>query len=297
MVDDLVQSDNFRSGSKAHRIDANNLTHFICDSGAEHAPVALLLHGFPDSSAVWSKLTPILVEAGYRVLAPDLRGFGETDIAPNVADYDMVTGAMPDMIAIMDALEIKSAHIVGHDFGAPVAWLLAAQHKERFKTLAALSVGHTRAYLRSGWEQKQKSLYILFHQMRGICEAAYQLNDWSLLRKHWSAHGDIEDAIALLSRPGRLTAGLNWYRANISIGRILTPPPPGSMGEEIVRIPTLGVWSDDEKYLTEKQMVLSAEYVEAPWHYERIQGASHWIPYDAPQALAALLINHWQQYP
>lgn len=282
--------------NKAHRINANNLNHFIRDAGAEDAPVALLLHGFPDSHTVWSKVTPALVEAGYRVLSPDLRGFGETDMAATVSDYDMVTGAVPDMIAILDALGVEKAHVVGHDFGAPVAWMLAAQHQDRFETLTALSVGHSRAYLRSGWEQKQKSLYILFHQFRGLCEATYRLNDWALLRKHWSAHGDIEEAITLLSRPGRLTAGLNWYRANISIGRMINPPAPGAFGEEIVRIPTLGVWSDGEKYLTEEQMVLSAEYVEAPWRYERIERASHWISYDAPEALAALLINHWREH-
>lgn len=279
-----------------HRISVNGLTHFIRDSGAEDAPAVILLHGFPDSSAVWSKVTPLLVEARFRVIAPDMRGFGETDMAATVADYDIQTGAVKDVLAIMDALKISVAHLGGHDFGAPVAWSLAARHPECFKTLTAMSVGHTRAYLKAGWEQKWRSTYILFHQFRGICEAAYQRNDWALLRKHWSAHGDIEETIRLLSRPGRPTAGLNWYRANLSFARMLSPPQVGAFGEEIVRIPTLGIWSDGEAYLTEAQMTGSAEFVDAPWSYERVNGASHWIPYDAPETLARLLISHWRNH-
>lgn len=279
---------------REHHINANGLTHYVRDSGEEHAPAAILLHGFPDSSAVWNKVTPALTASGFRVIAPDLRGFGETDMADSVGDYDIQTGAAPDILALLDALNISRAHLVGHDFGAPVAWLLAAQHPDRFISLVALSVGHMRAYMTAGAEQKKRSLYILFHQFRGVCEAAYRMNDWSLLRRHWSAHGDIEEAIRLLSRPGRLTAGLNWYRANANFKRILFPPKPGAFGEEIVRIPTLGLWSDGEAYLVEEQMPASADYVEAPWRYERIDNASHWIPYDAPAKLASLLVEHWR---
>lgn len=282
---------------RTHRIKANGLTHFVRDSGDEAAPAAILLHGFPDSAAVWSKVTPLLTEAGFRVIAPDLRGFGDTDMAARVADYDIRTGAVEDVLGIMDALNISKAHVAGHDFGAPVAWMLAAQHKERFETLTAMSVGHVRAFLAAGWEQKRRSFYILLHQFRGLCEMGYRANDWASLRKHWSAHGDIDDAIRLLARPGRLTAGLNWYRANASIARMIAPPKPGSQGEEIVRIPTLGIWSDGEKYLTEAQMIGSERYVKASWRYARIEGASHWISYDAPQELAALLIEHWRAYP
>lgn len=277
-----------------HRIKANGLTHYVRDTGQENAPAAILLHGFPDSSAIWDKVTPALTSAGYRIIAPDLRGFGETDMGAHVDDYDIRTGAAPDILALLDALNISRAHIVGHDFGAPVAWLLAAQHPDRFISLAALSVGHMRAYMTAGAEQKKRSLYILFHQFRGLCEATYRMNDWALLRRHWSAHGDIEEAIRLLSRPERLTAGLSWYRANANFKRILFPPKPGAFGEETVRIPTLGLWSDGEAYLTEEQMTASAEYVEAPWRYERIKNASHWIPYDAPAELARLLTEHWR---
>ncbi len=280
-----------------HRIKANGLTHFVRDSGDEAAPVALLIHGFPDSSEVWARVTPMLVDAGFRVLAPDLRGFGETDMAPRKADYEINVGAIPDMLEILRSLNISRAHIVGHDFGAPVAWGLAAQRPDKFLTLTALSVGHARAFLQAGAEQRRMSWYILFHQIRFLSEAGYRFNDWMFLRRHWSAHGDVEGAIKYLARPDRLTAGLDWYRANISLGRMFHQPEDGAFGEEIVRIPTLGIWSDGDKYLGERQMKLSRGFVEAPWIYERIDGASHWIPYDAPDRLAELLINHWRKAP
>lgn len=281
---------------REHRIRANGLTHYVKDSGDEKAPAALLLHGFPDSSDVWTPITPALVEAGYRIIAPDMRGFGRTEMAACVDDYLIRTGALVDVIGILDALSVDTAHIVGHDFGAPVAWALAAEHQERFLTLTALSVGHPRAYLSAGVRQKLLSWYIVMHQLRGVCEWLYRINDWALLRSQWSDRDDVDQMIALLVRPGRLTAGLNWYRANFSIKGIAELSRKAGARADIVRVPTMGVWSDGEKYLAEDQMTGSAKYVEGPWRYERLQGASHWISYDAPEALAALLIGHWRAH-
>ncbi len=277
-----------------HHIEANGLTHFVRDSGGEDTPVAVLLHGFPDSSEVWDAVTPLLVAEGCRVIAPDMRGFGETEIPARLADYDIQTGAIVDVIAILDQLKITRAHLVGHDFGAPVAWALAAQRPDRFISLSALSVGHTRAFLAAGAEQRRRSFYMLVHQLRGICEWLYRRDDWALLRKHWNADRNIDETIQRLARPGRLTAGLDWYRANISLKRMVFPPAEGEFGEERVRIPTLGVWPSGEKYLVEAQMIASKDYVDAPWTYERIDGASHWLQVDAPAPLAALLVSHWR---
>lgn len=281
--------------AETRRLSLNGLNHLVRDSGPPEAPAFLLLHGFPDHGGIWTPLTPFLLEAGFRVIAPDLRGFGETDMAPSVADYDIATGAVPDMIALMDALEIKAAHIVGHDFGAPVAWNLAANHPDRTHTLSALSVGHPRAFLNAGAEQKIRSLYIVLHQFSGLCEAIYRFNDFAFARSHWRGAPDIEAVVQRLARPGRLTAGLNWYRANASLKRMISPPPPGAFGEEIVRRPTLGVWGGRDPYLGEAQMRSSAAFVDAPWTFETLPGAGHWVQADAPAALAALLIRHAEQ--
>jgi pimeloyl-ACP methyl ester carboxylesterase len=276
-----------------HIIRANRLTHFVRDAGPKEGPVAVLLHGFPDTADLWSGVAPALIKAGYRIIAPDLRGFGRTDMPARVADYDIFGGAIPDIIALLDALEIERAHVAGHDFGAAVAWGLAALHPDRFNTLTAISVGHPRAFLAAGASQKLMSWYIALHQLRGLCEAAYRFGDWRFFRHHWAGHGDIDATIAMLARPGRLAAGLNWYRANVSFARILNPPPIGALGEEIVRIPTMGIWGDGDKYLGEPQMTGSAAFIEAPWRYERIDGAGHWVMRDAASSLAALLASHW----
>jgi len=281
----------------AHRIDANGLRHFIRDSGDEDAPAAILLHGFPDSSAVWNDVTPLLVASGFRVIAPDMRGFGETDIPETLADYDIRSGAGADVIAILDHLKIDRAHLVGHDFGAAVAWALAAERPDRFLSLAALSVGHPRAFLAAGAEQKRKSFYIVVHQLRGVCEWLYRRNDWALFRTRWNGVRGFDEMLALISRPGRLTAGLNWYRANISLKRMLVPPAEGEFGEETVRIPTLGIWPEGDAFLGEEQMAGSRNYVEAPWTYEPVAGAGHWVQVDAPDRVAALLERHWRRAP
>lgn len=273
---------------------SNGLTHAIDITGAQDGPIALLLHGFPDSKSIWANITPTLVNAGYQIIAPDLRGFGETEMAKQKADYEINAGAIPDILGLLREMNIKECHIVGHDFGAPVAWGLAARYPETFKSLTALSVGHNRAFLKAGTAQKLKSWYILFHQFPGLCEAIYHFNDWQALRQNWSGHGNLEQTINLLKREGRLTAGLNWYRANLSIARMLKPPAFGTFGEEIVSIPTLGVWSDKDPYLTEEQMTLSKDYVEGPWTYEKIENVGHWLQCDAPETVAALLLRHWE---
>ena len=245
---------------------------------------------------MWAPLAPALTNAGYRVIAPDLRGFGDTDMPDDPSAYDIYENIVPDVLAILRELNISKAHVVGHDFGAPVAWALAAQHGHMFSTLTAVSVGHVRAYLKAGWGQYMMSWYILLHQCRGFCEWVYRCNDWALFRGQWSKLGDVEEIIAHLSRPGRLTAGLSWYRVNIPLSRMLNAPAQGAFGEEIVRIPTLGIWSDGEKYLSERQMLLSEEFVDAPWRYHRINDVSHWIPYEAPEALAAEMLAHWRDH-
>lgn len=285
--------------TRFHRLSANGLEHHVRDTSPDAAgdgEAVLLLHGFPDDHTVWDALTPVLVEAGYRVIAPDMRGFGETGMAASVAAYDLTKGALPDMIGVLDHLAVQQAHLVGHDFGASAAWLLAAQYPDRFKSLSALSVGHPRAFLqaRNDPEQMRMSFYILQHQFRGLCEWAYRRRDWAWFKAHWDRHCDMEGAIAKLSRPGRLTAGLNWYRANAGIDRMLSPPKPGSIGEERVNIPVLGVWSDEDKYLGEAQMLASGDFVDASWRYERLDGLGHWLQAEAPDRLAPLLLEHWQ---
>jgi pimeloyl-ACP methyl ester carboxylesterase len=213
----------------------------VLDVG-EGNPV-VLLHGVPDSSYLWRGQLPALVGAGLRVIAPDLRGFGESERPGQVEDYAL-SHSVRDVVAVLDALELERAHVVGHDFGAALAWLVAAFVPERVERLVVMSVGHPNATRERSIEQREKAWYQLFFQF----DAAEQLlmrDDWKLLRELLRGDGDVDRYTADLSRPGALTAGLNWYRANLAAGRALEQRPP----VPAVAAPTLGLWSTGDNYL------------------------------------------------
>jgi len=256
----------------------------VLDEGA--GPAVLLIHGFPDSSHLWRNQVPALVGAGFRVLAPDLRGLGESDRPATIEEY-AIPRSVGDMIAILDALDLDRARVVGHDFGAAVAWLLAIGAPERVERLVALSVGHPNTFRERTIEQREKSWYMLLFQFDDLGEELLRRDDWKLLREFSRGDGDVDRYIADLSRPGALTAGLNWYRANTHPRRGLGSPPP----LPAVEAPTLSIWSSRDNYLTEGPMLRSAEHVVGPWRYERIEGASHWLQLDAPDRLSELLLD------
>ena len=269
---------------KGQIMEINGLKLNVLVEG-EGEPV-MLLHGFPDSNYLWRDLIPLLVNAGYKVIAPDQRGFGESDAPEGKENYDMELIAK-DAIAILDALNIEKAKLIAHDWGAMIGWLLAGDYPERFESYIPISVGHPEAYASAGFEQKKKGWYVLFFQLEGIAEKVFMANDWSIFRKTVNDHPEIDHWIKDLSRPGRLTAGMNWYRANLS----------NLWKAEFsrVKIPVFGIWSTDDVALAEDQMINSAAFVDATWQYERIENASHWIPVDEPEILSKLIIRYYQK--
>jgi pimeloyl-ACP methyl ester carboxylesterase len=269
-------------------ITVNGLQFFVVDEGRGR-PV-LLLHGFPDTSHLWRHQIPALVHAGYRVIAPDLRGRGRSDKPDGVDNYKL-SAIVSDVAGILDALGEDRAQVVAHDWGAAVAWVFAALMPQRVERLVAISVGHPAAMPRPTLEQLQKSWYYLLFHFPGLAEQALQKDDWSLFREFLQGNGDVERYIHDLSEPGALTAALNWYRANVPPERFIAPPSR----LPAVPAPTLGIYSTGDQYLTEEAMVRSAEHVTGPWRYERIEGASHWIPTDAPDWLTGLLLEFLQR--
>ena len=266
------------------RIDGDGVGLAVQDEG-EGQPV-LLIHGFPDSHRLWRHQVPALVGAGKRVIAPDLRGFGESDRPEEVADY-RVRHSVADMLAVFDALGVERAQVVGHDWGAAVAWALGAFASERVERLVVLSVGHPGTLSEPTVEQREKSWYMLLFQFEDVAETMLQRDDWRLLREWLRGNGDVERYLADLSRPGALTAALNWYRANAAPARQLRE----RSGFPPVTVPTLGIWSSGDDYLLEAPLARSGEQVEGEWRYERIECASHWMQVDAPDRLNELLLD------
>ncbi|MEO8690299.1 MAG: alpha/beta hydrolase [Solirubrobacteraceae bacterium] len=265
-------------------ITGDGVTLAVQDEG--EGPPVLLIHGFPDSHRLWRHQVPALAAAGKRVIAPDLRGLGESEKPADVADYG-IRHSIADMLAVLDALGVERAQVVGHDFGAAVAWGLAAFAPERVDRLAVLSVAHPRTLAEPTVEQREKAWYMLLFQFAGVAEEMLQRDDWRLLREWLRGNGDVEHYIADLSRPGALTAGLNWYRANAAPARQLRE----RSGFPTVTVPTLGIWSSGDDYLLEAPMATSGEHVEGEWRYERIEGASHWMQLDEPERLNELLLG------
>ena len=280
-----------------HTVMANGLEHYVSETLPDGPTkrTVLLLHGFPDDHTLWDGLSALLVSEGYRVIAPDMRGYGQTGIAENLASYDILAGPSADVLTILDHFDCENIHLVGHDFGAVTAWQLVGRHPERFETFTALSVGHQRSVLKrkTTFEQIRMSNHMITHQFTGLIEWAYRRNDWSRCRKFLATHYDLEDVISKISRPGRLTAALNWYRANIGFKRIFKNPPEGAFGNELIPIPTLGIWSSGDRFIPEAQMKGSGEFVTGHWEYERLEGFSHWFPATASDYLAKRLIEFW----
>lgn len=262
-------------------LEVNGLQMNVVIAG--EGPDVLLVHGFPDTHAVWRKQIPALVEAGYRVIAPDTRGCGETGMSPRVADYH-IDRLVADMVALLDLLGIEKVRLVGHDWGAIIGWHLVLAHPQRVDRYVAMSVGHPTAYGRGGLMQKIRGYYIILMQLRGVMEWFITLFDWLPFRLLAPYPGEIPQWKACLSRPGRLTAGMNYYRANP--GMIMAREYPSA------QVPVFGIWSSGDRYLVEGQMIGSERYVKGPWRYTRIDGANHWLQLDAPDRVNPLLLDY-----
>lgn len=269
----------FADGSRIIQVNGISIYVEVHGSGK---PI-LLLHGWPDSGYLWRNQIPVLVANGFQVITPDLRGFGRSDRPEGVNAYSLQI-AVGDALGVLDAYGVGAADVVGHDWGAAVAWLTATLHPDRVRKLVVLSVPHplTPSTLR----QREMAWYQLFFQFDGIAEAWLQHDDWALFRQMLRGNGDIDRYVTDLSRDKALTASLNWYRSN------LAPRPPGSPPSlPLVQVPTLGIWSANDHYLDGERMKMSERFVKGPWRYEQIEGASHWIPLDAPERLNQLLVE------
>lgn len=272
--------------SSTHAVDVSGVKVVFADHGPEDGIPVVLIHGWPDTANLWRHQIPELIDAGYRVLAPDLRGFGRSDQPQEVSSYAVATMAS-DVAAVIDASGLESAHIVGHDWGAGISWYLAIAMRERIKTLTALSVGHPTAFATAGLRQLEKSWYMLLFQALDIAEEWLASNEWENFRSFVGHHSEVESWIENLERPGALTASLGLYRANTGPQRLIGEPRQ----LPTVTSPVMGIWSAGDMALTERQMTESANYVSGEFRYQRIENASHWIPLDEPDQLNALLLD------
>ena len=175
--------------------------------------------------------------------------------------------------------------MVGHDWGAATAWATAAFAPDRVDHLVALSVGHPSAFAGAGFAQREKSWYMLLFQF-DVAEEWLSANDGANFR-NWSNHPDFDDVYAEVLANGSLTPALNYYRANVNPASLVGPPlelPP-------IVAPVMGVLGTDDFALTDEQMSGSARYCATSFRDERVDGAGHWLQWEQPDAINALLLD------
>jgi len=256
----------------------------VRDEGPTHGEIVVLLHGFPQTSKSWDAVTPGLHEAGYRTLVFDQRGY--TSTARPRGRFAYRISALVGDIAALVAKVGSPVHLVGHDWGATVAWATAAGRPELLRTLTAVSVPHSRAYLRSLLSSTQalKSYYMAMFQIPWLPAAVPRrfpkLTD-RILRKSGMDDEAIRQVHTDVIDGGALTPAVNWYRAI---------PFSSQRYVQRVSVPTTYVWSTDDIALSRRCAELCQRYVTGHYRFEVVDG-SHWIPEEHPDLVRDLIVD------
>ena len=276
------------------RIDVGDFTFDVRTAGPDDGEIVILLHGFPQTSYEWRHQIRALAEAGFRVVAPDQRGYSPGARPPDIEDYALPL-LVGDMLGLADAVGADRFHIVGHDWGAVVAWAIAVAAPDRVITANPVSVPHPDAFAAvlndpESCQVEASAYFDIFVQPDS--EDGFLANDSAGLRAIFAGIDDeaVEEYIRVLGSKAALGAALNWYRANIA-DRSLQGPAAGN-----VTVPTMFTWSDGDTALCIDGAVLTEQYVDGPYRFEVLEGVNHWIPDLAAEAMSSLLVEHITQY-
>ena len=253
--------------------------------GPRDGPLVLLLHGFPECWRAWRHQLPALAAAGFRAVAPDLRGYGGSDKPRGVSSYRMEK-LVADAAALIGALGRERADVVGHDWGGHIAWHLAMWNPARVRRLAVLNVPHPARMFHAlrTLRQLRKSWYIFFFQLPFLPERFMSPRSIRVAFRHMTARKgafDEEDVEANVQAAGDRTAPINYYRA---AGRYRGPPL------RPVEAETLLVWGEKDRWLGPDLAELDPRWVPRA-RIERIPSASHWVQADAPERVNELLLS------
>ena len=247
----------------------------------------MLLHGFPQPASCWTRQLTALANAGYRVIAPNQRGYSRA-VRPNETSAYRLDHLTADALAIADTYDDGARfHVVGHDWGGAVAWALAADHPDRLRSLTVVSTPHPRAMFDAVLRgQILRSLYIGFFQLPRIPELLLGAGNGGVLDRMLRRSGLSEDQVGQtvehMQEPGALRAALNWYRANARSA--------GNIGR--ITVPTLYIWSTEDPALGRAAAEGTRKYVSGPYRFEVLEGVSHWVMDEAPEDLNRLLLAH-----
>lgn len=271
-----------------------DLVFDVKDAGPPDGPVVVLLHGFPQHNESWLPVMERLTAQGFRCLAPNQRGYSPGARPKRRRDYRM-SELVADVGALLDAIGAPKVHLVGHDWGAAVAWGVAAEYPDRLATVTPVSVPHPAAFLKAIPTSRQglASWYMYMFQLPFLPEYLLSRGGGAYGRKSMERIGQTpalaeRDVRAMIDN-GSLTAGLNWYRG--------MPFSDFRATGGKITVPTMYVWSDGDAALTATPAYETERYVTGDYRFEVMPGVSHWIPEEKPDELVALLLEWFAAHP
>jgi Predicted hydrolases or acyltransferases (alpha/beta hydrolase superfamily) len=271
-------------------ISTNGIRLHTVIAGPQSGPPVVLLHGFPETWRCWIRQLPALVNAGCRVIVPDQRGYNLSDKPKGVKNYRIST-LVDDIVGLIEALEYEKVNLVGHDWGAAVAWMLANKYPNRLQRLGIMNVPHPavmRRFLMRDLEQIRRSWYVFFFQLPWLPEAGMRRDNWRgaeyALRGSGKIHTftkeDIETYKEAWSQPGAMTAMINWYRAAL---QYQSPVPK----DPCIKVPTLMMWGMKDFALSHRMARPSMDYVK-DGNLIIFPEATHWVQRDESEE-----VNHY----
>lgn len=268
-------------------------TFDVIDTGPAGSDTVVCLHGFPQSARSWDKVTPLLTDAGFRVLCPHQRGYSPGARPTDRRAY-AIDNLVGDIVALIDQAGTDQIHLVGHDWGAAVAWRMAATHPDRVATLTPVSVPHPaamqKAVLRS--TQGLKSWYMLAFQVPWFPEKLLGSQGGRRLAAGLVGDGLSRDAseetARLAADPLTRRTMVNWYRG-------LPFAQRGGGGP--ITMPTTFIWSDHDRYLGRWGAEHTADFVSGPYRFVEVTGGTHWLPDTHPEVIADAVVAQATEFP
>ena len=272
-------------------VPTNSIRLHTAFAGPEDGEPVILLHGFPDAWFGWEPQIHALAATGFRVVAPDQRGYNLSDRPKGVASYHMRT-LVADAVGLADSLGFERFCLAGHDFGAMVSWHLAMQYPERLKRLAIANVPHPvvmRSYIRKHPSQMRRSWYAFFFLLPALPERVVRANNWRMLMSAMPVGLSEEERNRYRmawAQPDAITSMINWYRSMLR-------HPPKLPGSPRISVPTLVVWGKLDPYISYEMAPLSADLCDNG-RLITFEDATHWVMRDKPEEVSRLLIEHFQ---
>jgi len=277
-------------------VQANGLRFHVasCEPAGGGERLALFLHGFPECWYSWREQLPLLARLGWRAWAPDLRGYGESDRPPHVADYDLER-LLDDVSGLIRAAGARETLLVGHDWGGVIAWFFAMRRPEEIARLCIMNLPHPACMQRAFWRGRQllRSWYVLFFQLPWLPEMLSAAHDYRAIRQAFVGmavdKSRFPDEVLQVyrdnaARPGALTAMINYYRAMVRGGG----RRQAALGFPPIERPTLMIWGEQDAALGLETTYGTEEYVrDLTLRY--LPGVSHWVQQEAPEKVNAML--------